>query len=271
RFILSRQEIDLEAAYFFCLREKFRTVFRIAHGCRSHDDECIDADAIAKRHETPQPLKSTLHAFGIATPGRGERAAKARHDFFVEDENRVARGGRIDHEAHGIRADIDDAKPPAEFAAAHSAPPAFSRKTDLCRLDFEFGRKVVLERGSTPGETRVVHEIGVSIKGLLALPQAASAVGPIRLQFVTLLVVFQIGNHDLVQNLIMDRGIEDRHHDLTPPVEVTRHPVRRGDIDLGLVIRQTISVAETDDTGMLKEAPDNALYTDIFRKPRYPR
>src|SRR5690606_8451084 len=104
---------------------------------------------------------------------------------------------------------IDDAKPPTKFAAAHSAPPAASRKTGLRRLDVEFGRKIILERGATPGKTRVVHEIGVGIKGLITLSQADSAVGSVRLQFITLLIVLKIGNHDLVQHLIMDRGIED--------------------------------------------------------------
>src|SRR3546814_11382470 len=69
-------------------------------------------------------------------------------------------------------------------------------------------------------------------------------------------LVLQGGDHDLVQNLFMHRRVLDRDQHLDAAVEVARHPVGRGDEQLGIGRGQSLAGTEADDTRMFEEAAD---------------
>ena len=81
-----------------------------------------------------------------------------------------------------------------------------------------------------------------------------------------LLVVGEVGDHDLVEHLLVHGRIEDRHDRLDAPVEVARHHVGRADIDQRLRRRQAMAVAEAEDAGVLEEAADDRLDADVLRQ-----
>ena len=59
-----------------------------------------------------------------------------------------------------------------------------------------------------------------------------------------LLVVFQVGDHDLVDDLVVNGGVFHGDHDLDAVVEIARHPVRRTDKNFRFVGGQFKAVAE---------------------------
>ena len=52
-----------------------------------------------------------------------------------------------------------------------------------------------------------------------------------------------------------------------PAVQVATHPVGRADIDLRLLVRQPVTVAETDDARMLEEPADDGFDADVLAQP----
>ena len=64
---------------------------------------------------------------------------------------------------------------------------------------------------------------------------------------------------DAVDDPVLEPGVLDREHDLDPPAEVARHPVGRGEEDLGLVV-----VLEVADPGVLQELVDDADDPDVL-------
>ena len=56
----------------------------------------------------------------------------------------------------------------------------------------------------------------------------------VRRQHPTLRLVAQVGAQDLLLHLFMHGRVLDRYQGFDPAVEVARHPVGRGDEDLGL-------------------------------------
>src|SRR5262245_387202 len=115
----------------------------------------------------------------------------------------------------------------------------------------------LFKRFSTARQTRIGHEVLVRIEGLLARRRLYARRGPIRQDLPGLLVILEIGDHDLVQNLLVHGRIENRAHRLDPAVEVARHQVGRRDVDRGLRVRQAVPVAEAIDAAVLEEAADN--------------
>src|SRR4051794_12331180 len=100
-------------------------------------------------------------------------------------------------------------------------------------------------------QARIGHEICVRAEGVLINYDAmVDAVG---CQVPALRLVLQVGDHDLVEDLLVDRWIFDRHQRFDPAVEVPRHPVRRGNEDLGLRRGQAMAVAEADHPAVLQE------------------
>src|ERR1700730_6406368 len=98
-----------------------------------------------------------------------------------------------------------------------------------------------LERFSASRQARIGHEILVRIERLFAggdLDAGRSAVGKDR---PALLVVLEVGDHDLIEHLLMDGGIEDRAQRLDAALEVARHHVGRRNIDGGLGMRQPVT------------------------------
>jgi len=84
-----------------------------------------------------------------------------------------------------------------------------------------------------------------------------------------LFAVDQIGDHHLVQNLVMHGRIFDRGQEFNAPVEVARHPVSRTDIDFGTVIGQRLAIAEHGNAAMLQKTADHRLDPDMLRHARH--
>src|SRR3546814_12865846 len=57
-----------------------------------------------------------------------------------------------------------------------------------------------------------------------------------------------------------------RSQHLDAAVEVARHPVGRGNEQLGIGRRQALAGAEADDTRMFEETADQAAHPDILRQ-----
>ena len=121
-----------------------------------------------------------------------------------------------------------------------------------------------LQRFATTGKARIGHEILVCVEGQLVFLEDDALRGSVRQDPPALLVVGEIGDHDLAEDLLVDGRIEDGHDRLDPAVEVARHHVGRADEDLGFRRRQAVAVAEAIDAGVLEEAPDDRLHADAL-------
>src|SRR3990172_1587920 len=124
--------------------------------------------------------------------------------------------------------------------------------------------RVCLKRFPTAGEARIGHEILVGVKRLLAFLRRDSLGAAVRQYPPALLVVRKIGDHDLADNLLVDRWVENRRDRLDPAVEVARHHVGGADVDDRLRRRQAVTVAETEDAGVFEEASDDRLDADAI-------
>src|SRR3546814_8561612 len=63
-------------------------------------------------------------------------------------------------------------------------------------------------------------------------------INAVAIQFPTLFVIDQVGDHHLVQHLIMHGRVFNGSHIFDTPIEIARHPVGRADIDLPLPVGQ---------------------------------
>src|SRR3546814_15683849 len=70
------------------------------------------------------------------------------------------------------------------------------------------------------------------------VPGRVTAIAAIGVQGPALRLVLEVGEHDLLQDLLVDGGVLDGRQALDPPVEVARHPVGRGDEYARLAGRQ---------------------------------
>ena len=84
-----------------------------------------------------------------------------------------------------------------------------------------------------------------------------------------LLVILEIGDHDLVQDLLVDGGIENRTEYFDPAVEIAGHQIGRGNIHGRFWVRQTVTGAEAVDTAVFQKATDDGFDANIFRQPRH--
>src|SRR5262245_14592392 len=104
------------------------------------------------------------------------------------------------------------------------------------------------------------------IKRFLAGARPDAFGGAIGQDAPALLIIFQVGNHDLVEDLLVYRRVGNRHHDLNATVQVARHHVRRADIDQGLGRWQTMAGAEAINPAVLKNAANDALDANVLGK-----
>src|SRR5689334_19957582 len=72
----------------------------------------------------------------------------------------------------------------------------------------EAGRRF-FERLATAGETRIGHEIFMRIEGFLTRRGLYARRTAVRQEPPALLVVLEIGDHDLVEHLLVHRRIQD--------------------------------------------------------------
>src|SRR5262245_50536154 len=82
-----------------------------------------------------------------------------------------------------------------------------------------------LEALTTPRKARIGHEILVGVDDRIALARHDPHRAAVRQLAPALLVVGEIGHHDLPENLLMHCRIEDRDNRFDSPVEVAGHQV----------------------------------------------
>ena len=81
---------------------------------------------------------------------------------------------------------------------------------------------------------------------------------------VALLIVDQIGDHDLTEDLLMHGRIEDRQQGLDSAVEIARHEVGGRNIDMRLGMRQIVAAAEAINPRMFEKPADDRFDPDVF-------
>src|SRR6266702_7387296 len=80
----------------------------------------------------------------------------------------------------------------------------------------------VFKRFSTAGQAWIGHEIFMGIERLLAGCSLYARRCAVRQELPALLVVLEIGDHDLVEHLLVHGRIEHRAQHLDPAIELTR-------------------------------------------------
>src|SRR5262249_55461635 len=133
----------------------------------------------------------------------------------------------------------------------------------------EAARRRFLEGFATAGQARISHEILVGIESLLAGGGLYAHRGAVWQEPPTLLVILEIGDHDLAEHLLVHGRIENRAQHLDPPVEIARHQVGGGDVDRCALMRQAVAGAEAEDAAVLEEAADDRLHADALGQSRH--
>src|SRR5215470_390537 len=118
-------------------------------------------------------------------------------------------------------------------------------------LPDEAARRRFLEGLATAGQARIGHEILVGIERLLAGGGLYAHRGAVWQEPPALLVVLEIGDHDLAEHLLVHGRIENRAQHFDAAVEVARHQVGGGDVDGRARVRQAVPGAEAEDAAML--------------------
>src|SRR5262249_5551957 len=127
-------------------------------------------------------------------------------------------------------------------------------------------RHVLGKRGAAAGQAWIGHEIVLSAERLLVLAGMEAFRASIGPHPAALQIVLEVRHHDLVENLLVHRWVENWHHGLDATVEVARHHVCRADIDDSLSIRKAVPSAEAINARMLEGAADDALDMDGLRQ-----
>ena len=97
-------------------RDEFRAIAGVARRRRRHRLAQLDLEAVGNHAEAGQRLQRRGAAFGMQPSGRDHVAADAADGFFVLQGGGVAVLVFIDHQAHGIGADIDNGDGAARIA-----------------------------------------------------------------------------------------------------------------------------------------------------------
>src|SRR5215831_6337016 len=117
---------------------------------------------------------------------------------------------------------------------------------------------------STTGQAWVRHEIFVGIERLLAGCGLYARRGAVRQELPALLIVLEIGHHDLVEHLLVHGRIEHGAEHLDATVEGAGHEVGGGDVHRGIRMRQRMAGPEAIGPAVLEEAADDRLDTDAI-------
>src|SRR3954471_9479310 len=88
----------------------------------------------------------------------------------------------------------------------------FTRTLRLRAIEtaYEAARRGVFERFATSRQARIGHKVLVGVERLLAFGRLYAMRGAVRQQFPALLIVLEVGHHDLLKHLLVHGGIEDR-------------------------------------------------------------
>ena len=90
------------------------------------------------------------------------------------------------------------------------------------------------QRLSSTGERRIGHEIAMRVKWLLVTCGYEPFARTGGKDCPALLVIEQIGQHNLVQNLLMNRRVEDWKQNFHPAVKVSSHQVSRRYVNVSM-------------------------------------
>src|SRR5262245_23304885 len=132
----------------------------------------------------------------------------------------------------------------------------------------EAWREILLQRLPATRKAWVRQEVLVRVEGILPFRRRDPLRGAVRLYPPALLVVFEVGDHDLVQDLLVHRGVENRDHGFDTTIEIAWHHVRGADVDGGLRRWQPLAAPKTVNARVLEEAADDALDANIIGKAR---
>src|SRR5271154_7549907 len=80
-----------------------------------------------------------------------------------------------------------------------------------------------------------------------------------------LLIVLEVGHHDLIEHLLVNRRIDDRAENFDATIEVARHQIGGGNVESRLRVRQGVTGAEAINAAVFEAAPDDRLDADILR------
>src|SRR4029077_18138487 len=94
--------------------------------------------------------------------------------------------------------------------------------------------------------------------------------GAVGEELPALLVVLEVGDHDLVEHVLVHGRVDDRAENFDAPIQIARHHVGGRDVDRRLSMRQSVTGAETIDAAVFEEASDNRLDADVFGQSRHP-
>src|SRR5499433_4135690 len=124
-----------------------------------------------------------------------------------------------------------------------------------------------LQRLAAARQAWIGHEVLVRVERLLAVGGLDTRGRTVGQERPALFVVLEVGDHDLLEHLLVYGRIVDRAQRLDSAVEVARHHVGGGDVDRRLGVRQAVAGAEAVDAAVLEEAADDRLDADVLRQP----
>src|SRR3954447_19424906 len=128
------------------------------------------------------------------------------------------------------------------------------------------GAGACLGRRRALGRARLVaeHELALD-RARLVSPLGAPVPDVVRAEVPGVRVVRQRAL-ERIEQVVAQRRVLDRRHQLDPRVEVARHEVGRADVDLGLAV-----ALEGQDPRVLEEAADDRVDADVLRDARHAR
>src|SRR5262245_63440616 len=98
------------------------------------------------------------------------------------------------------------------------ATSADERLRPLDEAAYKAARRRFLERFPTARQARIGHEIFVGVEGFFARGRLYARGTAIRQELPALLVVLEIGHHNLTKNLFVHRRLDNRTKHLDPEV-----------------------------------------------------
>ena len=105
---LAGDQLDLGAADALGRGDEGLAVGGVPAGGGRQHEQLRHLDPVAQHAEPAQRGKRLLHRIGGQEPGRLHLAAKAAKHLLVEDGGGAAGQPLVHHQAHGVRADVDD-------------------------------------------------------------------------------------------------------------------------------------------------------------------
>src|SRR6202042_3792562 len=91
---------------------------------------------------------------------------------------------------------------------------AWRRLSLASRSDMLERARQILDLLASAGQRGVGHEVVVGRKRSLSVPSGRTMIGALGVEEPALSLVIEIGDHDLLQHLLMDGRVLHRHHNL---------------------------------------------------------